>query len=95
MIRLIKDVDFNLLQNQLNIIYNDIDFLLRKKNVKWLKINVKTTLNNIMKNLNEAKHDWWNYGSKTLCNLSFRFNQVNLFDNKSISRRNEHASSFN
>ena len=57
MIRLIKDVELNLLQNQLNIIYNDIDFSLRKKDVKRSKIKVEVTLNSMMKNLNEAKHD--------------------------------------
>ena len=57
MIRLIKDVELNLLQNQLNIIYNDIDFSLRKKDVKRSKIETKVTLSNMMKNLNEIKHD--------------------------------------
>ena len=33
-IRLVKDVDLNLLQNHLNIIYNDINFSLRKKDKK-------------------------------------------------------------
>ena len=57
MIRLIKDAGLNLLQNQLNIIYNDIDFSLRKKDVKRSKIKAEVTLSNMMKNLNEAKHD--------------------------------------
>ena len=57
MIRLIKDVELNLLQNQLNIIYNDINSSLRKGDVKRSKIKAKITLNSMMKNLNEAKHD--------------------------------------
>ena len=57
MIQLIKDVGLDLLQNQLNIIYNDIDFSFRKENVKRLKIKAEITLNNMMKNLDEAKHD--------------------------------------
>ena len=57
MIRLIKDIGLDLLQNQLNIIYNDINFLLRKKDVKRSKIKAKATLNNMIKNLNKIKHD--------------------------------------
>ena len=71
---LIKDADLDLLQNQLNIIYNIINFLLRKKDVKRLKVNAEITLSNIMKNLDEVKHDWWDYDSKTLRNLLSRFN---------------------
>ena len=56
-IRLIKNAELNLLQNQLNIIYNDIDFSLRKENVKRLKIKTEITLNNMIKNLNKTKHD--------------------------------------
>ena len=93
-IRLIKDAELNLLQNQLNIIYNDIDFSLRKKDVKRSKIEAEVTLNNMMKNLNEIKHDWWNYDSKTLRNLALRSNSINLFINKSTNRRDERASSF-
>ena len=56
-IQLIKNVELNLLKNQLNIIYNDIDFLLRKKNMKRSKIETKITLNNMIKNFNETKYD--------------------------------------
>ena len=57
MIRLIKDIELDLLQNQLNIIYNDIDFSLRKRDVKRSKIKAKVTLSSMMKNLNEIKYD--------------------------------------
>ena len=53
--RLIKSVDLNTLQTQLNIIYNDIDSLLRKNNIKRFKIDI--ILNDILKNLNDCKHD--------------------------------------
>ena len=39
-LRLVKNIELNNLQNQLNIIYNDIDLLLRKNNIKRFKIDV-------------------------------------------------------
>ena len=56
-IRLIKNVGLNSLQNQLNIIYNDIDFFLRKDDIKRSKINQNATLNELMKNFDEFKHN--------------------------------------
>ena len=54
-LRLIKNVDLNTLQIYLNIIYNDIDSLLRKNDIKRFKIEI--ILNDILKNLNDCKHD--------------------------------------
>ena len=56
-IRLIKNAGLNSLQNQLNIIYNGIDSSLRKGDIKRLKINQSAILNELMKNLDEFKHD--------------------------------------
>ena len=61
---MIKNIEFDNLQNQLNIIYNDIDSSLRKNNIKRFKIDV--ILNEFLKNLNDCKHDWWNYDVKIL-----------------------------
>ena len=74
-LRLIENVDLNNLQNQLNIIYNNIDSLLRKNDIKRLKINV--ILNAFLKNLNDCKHDWWNYEIKTLRILEKKSSIVN------------------
>ena len=63
-LHLIKNIEFDNLQNQLNIIYNDINSLLRKNNIKRFKFDV--ILNEFLKNLNNCKHDWWNYDIKTL-----------------------------
>ena len=54
---LIKNAELNSLQNQLNIIYNDIDSFLRKNDIKRFKINQNATLNELMKNLDEFKHN--------------------------------------
>ena len=53
--RLIKNVNLNNVKNQLNIIYNNINNSLRKKNIKRFK--KKVTINDILKNLNDCKHD--------------------------------------
>ena len=63
-LRLIKNIEFNNLQNQLNIIYNDIDSSLRKNDIKRFKFDV--ILNKFLKNLNNCKHNWWNYDIKIL-----------------------------
>ena len=54
-LRLIKNIELDNLQNQLNIIYNNIDSSLRKNRIKRFKVNV--ILNDFMKNLNDYKHD--------------------------------------
>ena len=97
-IRLIKNVGLNNLQNQLNIIYNHIDSFLQKNDIKRFKINQNVTLNELIKNLDEFKHDWWNYENKTLRNSQFNrlsFN-INFQNNRSIERRDDRdTSSFN
>ena len=95
-LRLIKNVELNSLQNQLNIIYNDIDSSLRKNNIKRLKVDV--ILNAFLKNLNDCKHDWWNYEIKTLRILkkkssinNQRFDkndQYDKFNQSNFQRRN-------
>ena len=54
-LRLIKNVDLNTLQIQLNIINNDIDSSLRKNDIKRFKVD--TILNDMLKNLNDCKYD--------------------------------------
>ena len=78
--RLIKDVSLNNVKNQLNIIYNDINSSLRKKNIKRFK--KKITINDMLKNLNDCKHDWWNYEAKTfrVQNKQSKFAQNDQYD---------------
>ena len=61
---LTKIVNLNSAKNQLNIIYNEIDSSFRKKNVKRFKND--DIVNNMLKLLNDCKHDWWNYEVKTM-----------------------------
>ena len=54
-LHLIKNIEFDNLQNQLNIIYNDIDSSLRKNDIKRFEFNV--ILNEFLKNLNDCKYN--------------------------------------
>ena len=89
-IQLIKNVSLNELQNQLNIIYNDINSSFKKNDIKKFKTDMNVILNNLMKNLDEIKHDWWDYDSKTLRNQASRFSfNINSQNNQSIDRRDD------
>ena len=54
-LRLIKNVEFSLSKNQLNVMFNDIDMKIRFSNIRRFKKN--TTINNFLTDLNEFKHD--------------------------------------
>ena len=97
--RLIKNVNLNNVKNQLNIIYNDIDNSLRKKNVKRSKND--DIVNDMLKILNDCKHDWWNYEIKTMReqkkSQSFKFTQNDQyeFNNKNNNQSNFQRRFFN
>ena len=97
-VRFAKNVELTTLQNQFDTIYNNIDSILRKRNVKRLKIEAKTTLSSMMKNLNDAKHDWWNYDAKTFRSQSFnrsaQAQRVETRDQYSNSRQAQSQSNF-
>ena len=63
-LRLVKDVSLNNVKNQLNFIYNGIDNSLRKGDIKRSK--KKATINGMLEDLDDCKHDWWDYGAKAL-----------------------------
>ena len=54
-IRATKNVEMINVQNQLNLIYNDIDIEMRIDDLRRLK--TKMTLNELLSDLNEFKHD--------------------------------------
>ena len=64
-LRSIKDIDFIIFQIQLNIIYNDIDSNLTKRDIKFLKI-ILITLKNFLEQINDCKYNWWNYVIKII-----------------------------
>ena len=51
-------------KNQLDTIYNGIDSSLRKKDIKRSKN--ETIINGFLEELDDCKHDWWNYGAKAM-----------------------------
>ena len=96
-VRLAKDAGLDSLQNQLDIIYNGIDSSLRKGDIKRPKVSQGATLDGLMEDLDESKHDWWDYGSKALRgSQSNRLpSNANLQSNRSTGRRDDRgASSF-
>ena len=56
-IQLVKNVDMINVLNQLNLIYNDIDVDVRVDTLRRFKNN--TTINEMLSDMNEFKHDWW------------------------------------
>lgn len=75
-VRLAKNVDMNTLQSQLDTIYNDLNLALRKNDIKRSRVDNDATLSEIMKNMNDSKHDWWNYDIKTLRSQLSLFNRL-------------------
>ena len=56
-IRLAKNADMINVLNELNFIYNDIDVNVRADTLRRLKNNI--TINEMLSDMNEFKHDWW------------------------------------
>ena len=56
-IRLTKNVDMINVLNQLNFIYNDIDIDVRVDTLRRFKNSI--TINEMLNDMNEFKHDWW------------------------------------
>ena len=56
-IRLAKNADMINVLNQLDLIYNDIDIDVRADTLRRFKNN--TTINEMLSDMNEFKHDWW------------------------------------
>ena len=56
-IRLVKNVDMISVLNQLDFIYNDIDIDVRADTLRRFKNS--TTINEMLSDMNEFKHDWW------------------------------------
>ena len=74
-IRLIKNADMINVLNQLNFIYNDIDVDVRVDTLRRLKNNI--TINEMLSDMNEFKHDWWTKVAKLRSNSNININIQN------------------
>ena len=84
-IRLIKDIDMINVLNQLNLIYNDIDVDVRTDTLRRSKNS--TTINEMLNDMNEFKHDWWVRVAKLR-------NNINSQNNRQMSRQNARQQQF-
>ena len=93
-IRLIKDVDMINVLNQLNLIYNDIDVDVKIDTLRRSKNS--TTINEMLNDMNEFKHDWWIRAAKLRSNINSQNNrqmsrqdarqqQFDQYDNRTLS----------
>ena len=85
-IRLIKNVDMINVLNQLNLIYNDIDIDVRIDTLRRLKDS--TTINEMLSDMNEFKHDWWTKIVKLRNNINIQNSRNQL------SRQNARSQQF-
>ena len=67
-IRLAKNVDMINVLNQLNLIYNDIDIDVWIDTLRRFKNS--TTINEMLSDMNEFKHDWWTKVAKLRSNIN-------------------------
>ena len=93
-IRLIKDVDIINVLNQLNLIYNEIDIDVKIDTFRRFKNSI--TINEMLNDMNEFKHDWWAKTAKFRNNIINQNNrqmfkqdvcqqQFDQYDNKTLS----------
>ena len=85
-IRLAKNVDMINVLNQLNLIYNDIDIDVRIDTLRRLKDSI--TINEMLSDMNEFKHDWWAKAVKLRSNINIQNNRNQL------SRQNVRSQQF-
>ena len=85
-IRLAKNVDIINVLNQLNLIYNDIDVDVRVDTLRRFKDS--TTINEMLSDMNEFKHDWWTKVAKLRNNINIQNSRNQL------SRQNVRSQQF-
>ena len=93
-IRLTKDADMINVLNQLNLIYNDIDVDVRIDTLRRFKNSI--TINEMLNDMNEFKHDWWikvvklrnninSQNNRQMFKQNARQQQFDQYDNKTSS----------
>ena len=85
-IRLVKNVDMINVFNQFDFIYNDIDIDVRIDTLRRFKNNI--TINEMLNDMNEFKHDWWTKVAKLRNNINTQNNRNQL------SRQNVRSQQF-
>ena len=85
-IRLIKNADMINVLNQLNLIYNDIDIDVRIDTLRRFKDSI--TINEMLNDMNEFKHDWWAKVVKLRNNINIQNSRNQL------SRQNARSQQF-
>ena len=85
-IRLIKNADMINVLNQLDLIYNDIDIDVRVDTLRRLKDSI--TINEMLSDMNEFKHDWWAKVAKLRNNINIQNSRNQL------SRQNARSQQF-
>ena len=87
-IRLAKNADMISVLNQFDFIYNDIDIDVRTDTLRRFKNN--TTINEMLSDMNEFKHDWWIKATKLRSNA----NDQNLNNRNQLPRQNARPQQF-